>query len=329
MRHVVIGAGGFVGRRLVDALRRNGEEAVAFGHGLDESVDAAAVCGDLCRSEDLARLKLAPDDVVHLLAARHFGNGVPAHGRDAWFDAVNVEGARRVLAAMAEGGARRLVFFSTDMTYGLPQTLPVTPDHPQRPLGPYGRSKLAAETMIRAAEKDGLQATIFRPRLITGAGRFGTLATLFGLIERGLPTPMIGGGGNRYQMVAVDDCVRAAILAAAAGCPSVSLNLGSPHPRTAREILQAVIRHAGSRSILAPTPAPLVKAVLAVLDRIGHTVLHPEQYLTADADFYFDMSATRAVLGWEPEEDDVATMTQAYDAFVQRPRPSHSAAAPR
>lgn len=321
MRHVVIGAGGFVGRRLVEELRRAGEPVLAFGHGVEETGDGTALPGDLCREEDLARLALGPDDTVHLLASRHFGNGVPKAGRDAWFDAVNVEGTRRVLAAMARGGARRLVFFSTDMTYGLPQRLPVATDHPQRPLGPYGRSKLEAETAIRRAAADGLRATIVRPRLITGPGRLGTLATLFGLIRRGWPVPMIGGGGNRYQMVSVDDCVRAAMRIAAAGCPPVAVNLGSANPRTAREILRAVIRHAGSRSVLVPTPAPLVKAVLAGLDRAGRTVMHPEQYLGADADFHFDMAETRALLGWVPEDDDVAVMTRAYDAFARTAAP--------
>jgi dTDP-glucose 4,6-dehydratase len=58
---------------------------------------------------------------------------------------VNVGGTQAVLAAMKAVGAHRLVFFSTDMTYGLPDYLPVRPDHPQRPLGPYGKSKKAAE----------------------------------------------------------------------------------------------------------------------------------------------------------------------------------------
>lgn len=320
MRHIVIGSSGFVGQRLVQTLRAAGEPVVAFSRTpAPDGGDAGLfVAGDLCRREDLDRIGLRPDDVVHHLAARHFGNGVPRHDRDAWFDAVNVGGTRTLLAAMRAAGVRKMVFFSTDMTYGLPQSLPVTPDHPQRPLGPYGRSKLEAEGLIlQAVREEGLQATIFRPRLISGPGRLGTLATLFGLIRRGLPVPMIGSGRNRYQMISVEDCVRAALRAVEAGCPTGPFNLGSEAPKTARALLGAVIRHARSRSILIPTPARLVTATLALLDRSGHTLMYPEQYRSADADFVFDTSTTRQQLGWRAEDDDVDVMIAAYEAFLR------------
>jgi dTDP-glucose 4,6-dehydratase len=66
---------------------------------------------------------------------------------------------------MLVAGARYLVFFSTDMTYGIPTVFPVSPSHPQNPLGPYGRSKLEAERRIMIAARGGISATIFRPRL--------------------------------------------------------------------------------------------------------------------------------------------------------------------
>lgn len=314
VRHVVIGCGGFVGRHLVAALRAAGKPVLAFGR---TAAGPDAVAGDIRIAADLDRLGLRPDDIVHHLAARHYADGAPRTGQDAWFDAINVEGTRLLLAAMRRAGTTRLVFFSTDMTYGLPRTRPVGADHPLEPLGPYGRSKVRAESLIRTAADEGLRATILRPRFITGPGRLGTLAILFGLIRRGLPVPMFGGGTNRYQMISVDDCVRAALAAAEAGCPPGPFNLGSSHPRTVRDILTAVIRHAGSRSFLIPTPAPLVKTALATLHWAGRTVLYPEQYLGADADFYFDTEPTEASLRWVAQDDDLDTMRRAYDAFVR------------
>jgi nucleoside-diphosphate-sugar epimerase len=64
---------------------------------------------------------------------------------------------------------------------------------------------MRAEALIRAASAEGIDATIFRPRLITGPGRLGILERLFRLIRAGLPVPLIGGGNNRYQMVSVQD----------------------------------------------------------------------------------------------------------------------------
>jgi dTDP-glucose 4,6-dehydratase len=317
MRHVIIGGSGFTGQAIAQKLLSRGEQLVIFDQTRPDQGAAGFVEGDATRAEDLDRLGLGPDDAVYHLAARQFAGPVPRHDRDAWFDAVNVLGTRMVLDAMRRGGARRLIFFSTDMTYGIPERIPVTPDHPQHPLGPYGASKLRAEMLIRAAmEGDGLAATIFRPRLITGPGRLGILAKLFRLIRAGLPVPMIGSGRNRYQMVSVADCADAALRAVELGCPPGPFNLGSATPPTTRELLQAIIREARSTSFVVPLPAAPLKAVLAALDKSGRPLLFPEQFGIADKDILLDTAATRSVLGWAPAEDDITAMVKAYRAFA-------------
>ena len=211
MRHVITGGSGFTGAALTYQLLERGKEVVIFD--LKSPADPVLasstqfICGDVRKHDDLAKLELGRDDVVHHLAARQFADTVPRRGRDAWFFETNVQGTQNVVDAMRAGGASHLVYFSTDMTYGTPKTCPVPPDHPQNPLGPYGRSKYAAEKILLATES--IRATIFRPRLITGPGRLGILGKLFTLIKAGLPVPMIGSGTNRYQMVGVGDCARA------------------------------------------------------------------------------------------------------------------------
>ena len=109
--------------------------------------------------------------------------------------------------------------------------------------------------------------------------------------------PLIGSGGNRYQMVGVEDCARAALLACKAGCPPGPFNLGSATPPTTSSIAAGDLDHAGSRSLLIAVPARLLKPILAGLDRLGATLLYPEQFLIADRDILLDTSATRSVLG--------------------------------
>lgn len=319
MRHVITGGSGFTGTALVRHLAKSQAKVAIFdirkpeANSVPSSVDF--VHGDITRSEALGALKLNGHDVVYHLAARQFADGVPSHGRDTWFASVNVEGTRNLLQAMQAGGAYRLVYFSTDMTYGLPADCPVKPAHPQNPLGPYGRSKLQAELLLRQAEN--LRATIFRPRLITGPGRLGILVKLFRLIRASLPLPMIGSGTNRYQMVGVEDCVRAAILATEAGCPPGPFNLGSEAPPTTRELLQAVIKHAKSSSFLLPLPARPLKKVLAALNSAGLTLLYPEQFEIADRDILLDTAETRHVLKWSPLHGDIEMMTAAYNSYCQ------------
>jgi dTDP-glucose 4,6-dehydratase len=315
MRHVVIGAGGFVGRRLAAALRRQGREVVGFGRS--PGAAGGDVIGDIRNADDLARLQLRETDIIYNLAANTMASGPPRRDQENWYAEVNIGGVANLSAAMRAGGARRLIHFSTDMVYGPPLRSPVAPDHPKNPLGPYGRTKLEGERLIfSACDAGDLQATVFRPRFISGPGRLGTLGLLFRFIRAGAPAPMIGAGRNHYQMVSVDDCVRAAVAAADHDCPTGAFNLGSADPRTMRELLAATIRRAGTRSFPLPIPAAAVKTALSALDAVGLTVLHPEQFLAADADFVLDTTSTRVVLGWTAQDDDLATIVAAYDAFA-------------
>jgi len=316
MRHIVTGGSGFVGSRLVAALRERGDHVVVYDLAAPAAADTEWIAGDIRSPAELARLGLGPEDVVHHLAARQFHGPVPRRGRDGWFSEVNAGGTATLLAAMRSGGANRIIYFSTDMTYGPPSVSPVPPSHPQMPIGPYGRSKLRAERLIGAAATDsGLQATIFRPRLIAGSGRLGILARLFSLIAHNLPVPMIGAGTNRYQMIAVEDCVAAALKAVDQGFPAGPFNLGSESPPTVRALLADLIQRAGSFSPLIPTPARAVQAVLGTLDRLGLTLLYPEQFAIANCDSLLDTATTETALGWRPARRDQDIVFDAYRHF--------------
>lgn len=325
MRHVITGGSGFTGAHLCDALLARGERPLVLDLREPRSRFLGRVDfiqGDL-RSSDLAGLGFRASDIVYHLAARQFLDGVPRRIADqpAWFADVNVGGTARLLAAMERGGARRLVFFSTDMTYGVPDSTPVQVSHPQRPVGPYGASKLAAERLIlECIDRAVLEATIFRPRLIAGAGRLGILSKLFALIEHGLPVPMIGSGRNRYQMIAVEDCVAAALRTADLGCPRGPFNLGSDDPPDVRRLLRALIQRAGSRSIVLQTPATAVKTILAGLAAVGRPLLHAEQYRIADVDYMLDTRTTQAALGWRPRRGDADILFDAFADFRERRR---------
>jgi dTDP-glucose 4,6-dehydratase len=322
-RHVITGGLGFLGQHLASALAAQGNEVIIF-----DSADAAdaklkearLISGDIRDPTALQQIGLGPEDIVYHLAARQFHGAVPWLGRDAWFAEVNTAGTDQVLRAMEAGGSRSLVFFSTDMVYGRPQKFPIDTDHPRNPLGPYGRSKCAAEDLIASYRSRGGRAVVFRPRMIMGAGRLGILAKLFRLIEHGLPVPMIGDGANRYQMVSVHDCVRAAMHAVDRGLPAGPFNLGSSDPPRVRDLLRELIVKSGSRSRLLPTPAGPLKLLLATLDGIGLTLLHREQYMIADADYVLDLSRTSGELGFTPKDTDRDMLFAAYGEYLASKR---------
>ncbi len=61
----------------------------------------------------------------------------------------NTAKTRSLIASAVEGGVPHFIFSSTAATYGVPEVSPVTEDTPQRPINPYGMSKLMSETMLR------------------------------------------------------------------------------------------------------------------------------------------------------------------------------------
>jgi len=117
--------------------------------------------------------------------------------------------------------------------------------------------------------------------------------------------PLIGDGGNHFQMISVFDCVSAIEAALDEDVPNETLNLGSLDPPTVRELLERVIATAGSRSHLVPVPARPVKAILTALDALGLSPLYLEQFQIADENYLVDVSRTVTRLGWRPRYDDV------------------------
>jgi dTDP-glucose 4,6-dehydratase len=319
MRHVIVGGCGFTGRHLYQRLRERGERVLVVDLAVAIAASGLpvghALAADLEDPAAVAAIPLGPEDVVHHLAARQFHGAVPKRGREAWFAAVNVAGTERLLERMVQADCRRLIYFSTDMVYGLPEQVPVPPGHPRRPLGPYGESKRSAEDLCAAYRGRGLAITVFRPRLIVGPGRLGVLAKLFRLIQRGWPVPLIGDGRNCYQMISVFDCVGAIEAALAKGVPDGAFNLGSLDPPSVRDLLERVIVAAGSRSRLVPTPAGPLKAMLGALDFAGFPLLYREQFKIADLNYLVDVSPTMAALDWRPRHDDADMLAAAYAEF--------------
>ena len=60
----------------------------------------------------------------------------------------NTAASRALIEAAVLGGVRHLIFSSTAATYGLPEEVPIRETTPQRPINPYGTSKLMTEAML-------------------------------------------------------------------------------------------------------------------------------------------------------------------------------------
>lgn len=310
MKYWIFGGCGFVGRYLAQALQDRGEEVAVC----DITADAPYKV-DIRDKQALGNLPIGKDHVVINMAANQYHTKVPKD-REQYFQSVNTEGTRNVLEVIHEKGCSNYIMFSTDMTYGKPQYLPVDTKHPQNPFGPYGESKCLAEQICREYREKGMNITIFRPRMIMGPGRAGILLKLFKLIDWNLPVPTIGIGHNHYQMISVFDCVSAVLCAVDKGIPNKEYNLGSEQAPDVRTLLKNTIKHAGKHSFVVPTPGKLVKAVLRMLDAIGLTLMYPEQFMIADEEYVLDITETKKELGWQPKYNDADMLAEAYANYI-------------
>lgn len=314
MAYIVFGGSGFVGRYLVDELSK--KDSVIIGdlkkpiNTHDSNVSFVKV--DVRKPESLNKIKIEPNDIIINLAANQYHTKVPRKGRAEYFSDTNTKGVANILSWMEKGGATRMVQYTTDMTYGKPQYLPVNTKHPQVPFGPYGQSKKNAEDICRKYRKKGFHISIFRPRMINGPGRLGILEKLFILIKLNLPVPTIGNGKNCYQMISVFDCVTATVLAIENDCPNHEYNLGSENAPSTHDLLKGLVQSVGSKSFIVPTPGKLVKLVLSVLGAMGLEIMYKEQYMIADENYVLDVTETMSDLGWKPKYNDQDMIIQAY-----------------
>jgi UDP-arabinose 4-epimerase len=153
MRNVVVtGGAGYIGSHACKALAQEGYTPVAFDN-LIRGNRWAVKYGPLELGDILDRAKLdevfqryQPKAVLHFAAYAYVGESVEDPGK---YYRNNVAGTLTLLEAMRDHGVKKLVFSSTCATYGNPESTPITEDHPQRPINPYGRSKLIVEQMLR------------------------------------------------------------------------------------------------------------------------------------------------------------------------------------
>ena len=82
---------------------------------------------------------------MHFAAYAYVGESVQDPGK---YYRNNVADTLTLLEALRDHGLDQFIFSSTCSTYGIPERTPIAEDHPQRPINPYGASKLMIERML-------------------------------------------------------------------------------------------------------------------------------------------------------------------------------------
>jgi NADH dehydrogenase len=233
---LVVGGSGFIGQHVVRLLAAQGVSVRVPTRRRERAKQLIllptvdVLDADVHDPAVLGRLVEPVDAVVNLVGILH-GD----------FQQIHVELPRKILAACRATGARRYVHMSA---------LKASAHAPSA----YLRSKGQAEVLVRAAQGEGLQTTIFRPSVVFGRGdRF---LNLFVQLARVAPVMAVAAPSARFQPVHVDDVARAIVASLAdARTFGQAYELCGPKIYSLRELVQYACRAARlKRSVIGLGP---------------------------------------------------------------------------
>lgn len=271
MKVLVVGGAGYIGSHCVKQLVAAGHEPVVVDnlvYGHRAAVAASIRLHDINLGDPAAIDRVLaterPEAVMHFAAYAYVGESVTNPLK---YYRNNVAATLTLLEAMLQHGVKKFVFSSTCATYGIPEKMPITEDSPQKPINPYGQTKLDVENMLKSlAPATGLSFAAFRYFNAAGAAEDGSigedhdpethlLPLAFGAAQGLKPALQIFGndyptpdGTCLRDYVHVDDLSRAHIAALALlDKPGTQLfyNLGTGTPTSVLEVLKAVEKVTG------------------------------------------------------------------------------------
>jgi UDP-arabinose 4-epimerase len=311
MSILIVGGAGYIGSQTAKLVAAAGHLPVVFDnlvYGHRWAVKwGPLVEGDLADPAAIRRAleAHAVTAVIHFAAYAYVGESMTDPGK---YFRNNVAGTINLLDAMVAAGVRDVVFSSTCATYGEPERVPIAEDHPQRPVSPYGESKLAVERMLRwYGQAHGLRYAALRYFNAAGADPDGELGedhapethliplAIAAAEGRGGPLSLFGTDYPTPDGTAVRDYIHVADLAEAhlaalaaldGGESALRLNLGTGRGSSVREVIAAVEKATGR-------PVPLRE--------VGRRAGDPP-VLVADA----RQAGQR--LGWKPRYPDLESI---------------------
>ncbi len=263
---LVTGGAGYIGSHAARALNAAGHrvvvfdnltaghrEAVRYGEFVEGDVADVHAVRSALRSHDVSA-------VMHFAAYLDVGESVRDPTR---YYRNNVVGALGVLEAMVTESVNYFVFSSTCATYGEPIETPISETHPQQPINSYGETKLAIERALPHFERaHNLRWVALRYFNAAGADPSGEIGEDHSPEIHLIPRAIMASTGAAALQVYGDDyptpdgtCLRdyihvtdladahvRALEALVETSRSGVYNLGSGHPHSVREVIDAVAR---------------------------------------------------------------------------------------
>ncbi|MEP7228052.1 MAG: NAD(P)-dependent oxidoreductase [Gemmatimonadales bacterium] len=318
MKALVTGATGFVGSHLAETLRRRGHEVTALARSSRKaealtSEGVRVVTGDLHDAGALDRAASGQDIIYHVA-------GVVAARDEADFLRANRDGTRNILKAAERSGNPRFVLVSS-LAAGGPSRrgAPLTGSETPHPVTAYGRSKLAAEQMVRGST---LRWSILRPPVVYGP-RDREILKVFRLARLGM-APVFGDGSQELSAVHASDLARA-LVAAGESATTIGGTYTACHPEvfTSAELGHAVARAMGRSVTTIRIPSPVGRALLSLTGASARLMRQVTILTTDKANEFFqpawtgDPGPLTRDTGWHATYDLERGLTDTYQWYRQ------------
>jgi len=256
----VTGGTGFLGVHLVRALAARGDTVTCLVRSPAKAAalrwrDVRTVSGTM---DDAAALRAgcAGADVIY-----HVAGAIAA--RDATdFMRLNRDATANLLEAAQTSPPRRFLYVSSQAVGGPnPRGEAIDETRPPAPVTHYGRSKLAAEGLVRAAP---FPWTIVRPPVVYGEWDR-ELLKVFKLAATGV-APVFGDGRQELSIVYAGDLADAFVAAATAPATASHVYYAAhPIPTTSGALVRAIGAALGRRVRLVPVPGIVARALLRIV----------------------------------------------------------------
>lgn len=318
---LVTGGAGYIGAHCCKALAAAGHvpvtvDSLVYGHR--DAVrwgpfEHGSIADRTFLDAVIARHR--PTAAIHFAAFAYVGESVEDPGK---YYSNNFAAALTLLEALRDASIDKLVFSSTCATYGIPDSVPIREDAAQRPINPYGRTKLMVETMLEDFDRAyGLKAIALRYFNAAGADPDGEIGerhdpethliplALDAVAGIGAPLTVNGDDYATPDGTCVRDYIHVTDLAVAhvlaldrliEGGGSDRINLGTGTGASVREVLAAIERSTGR----------------GVPHSFGPRRSGDPPALVADP------SRAREVLGWVPRLSDLDSIVATAWAWHRR-----------
>jgi nucleoside-diphosphate-sugar epimerase len=274
MKVCVTGATGMIGSRLVPQLLERGYTVVCPVRSIAKAESIASLCGahfveaDLTVPDTVAGITEGCDAVIHLAVLGHLHQ--TRHAQDE-FMRVNVVGLSHVLDDCQTTRPQRIIVASTSATQGATKEAVITEETPANPDTPYGRSKHAADRLVREyVEAEELPVILLRFTHVYGPGDTRDFLKIVRWIRKGI-FPQVGLGQNTYPALYIDDAVHALLLSLERGQPGQCYIITDDDPHDTREIRRLVRKGLGLPLLPYPViPKTLGYTLAAATEAVYH-----------------------------------------------------------